>query len=174
MSAARAASGLAMYYEDDYGEYQQADSLDRGTVAETGSLRCVGMSKLQYRYSYQDSQSFIVAYSDSDWAGDRESRRSTLASADTRGGQLLESTSATGLTIAHSSGEAEFCALQRAAAGGLQSKHGLEAFGRSEYELECRTDATTSKRSSYGCKRKCGPERCDYASDRVKMILATS
>jgi len=101
----------------------------------------VGHQGLQFVYDYQPEQNMIVAYSDSDWAGDRVSRKSTSATAELHGSHTIETTSTTQSTIALSTGEAEFYALQRAGAGGLQTRHLLEAFGLS-YSVEVRSDAS--------------------------------
>ena len=57
-----------------------------------------------------------VAYSDSDWAGCKASRRSTSGGMVTLGGALLRSWSNRQATIALSSGEAEFHSASKAAA----------------------------------------------------------
>ena len=57
-----------------------------------------------------------VAYSDSDWAGCKASRRSTSGGMVTLGGAVLRSWSNRQATIALSSGEAEFHAASKAAA----------------------------------------------------------
>jgi hypothetical protein len=58
----------------------------------------------------------IVAYSDSDWAGCKTSRRSTSGGLVTLGGSILRSWSNRQSTIALSSGEAEFHSASKAAA----------------------------------------------------------
>lgn len=76
----------------------------------------------------QDAQD-LIAYSDSDWAGEQESRKSTSSGVLLRGRHLLESWSSTQQVIATSSGEAEFYAEGLAAAKGLLVKHFAQEMG---------------------------------------------
>ena len=64
-----------------------------------------------------------MAFGDSDWAGDRETRRTTTAVLKKLGNHCVESVSYSLTVIALSSGQAEFYALQRAAAGAWLCLH---------------------------------------------------
>ena len=78
-----------------------------------------------YVHATQIQLAECVAYGDSGWAGDRETRRSTAAVLEKLGNHGIESVSCSQTVIALSSGVAEFYALQRAAAGAgaLQTQH---------------------------------------------------
>ena len=69
-------------------------SISKPSVLTEARLRrlgryLVGHSVLEFVYEYQDGPAMITAYSDSDWAGDRESRRSTSASAEMHGSHFI-------------------------------------------------------------------------------------
>eukprot|EP00971_Amphidinium_carterae_P001864 37565-Amphidinium_carterae.1 len=84
------------------------------------------------------------AWSDSDWAGCRESRKSTSSSWIMFGGHLLGSSSTTQNTIATSSGEAEFYALAKSASrilGAVAMARDLRIF----VEPRALVDANTCK-----------------------------
>ena len=71
-------------------------------------------------------QEFLVelhAFTDSDWAGDKETRKSTSGGAVTWGMHTLKTWTTTQQVIALSSGEVEFYALVKSAA----QTHGLAA-----------------------------------------------
>ena len=86
----------------------------------------------QYVYATQIQLAECVAYGDSGWAGDRETRRSTAAVLEKLGNHGIESVSCSQTAIALSSGVAEFYALQRAAAGAgaLQTQRISTGWGR--------------------------------------------
>ena len=83
----------------------------------------------QQLYKYQDMPSEVTVLADSDWAGDKVSRKSTSSGDLFFGNHLLESYSSTQQVIALSSGEAEFYAIGKAAALGLMMKHIYEELG---------------------------------------------
>ena len=71
-----------------------------------------------YRYydARDDEIKSVVGYTDSDWAGCRETRKSTSGGAIAVGSGTLKTWSSTQRTIALSSGEAEYYALVKTAA----------------------------------------------------------
>jgi hypothetical protein len=69
---------------------------------------------------------FLDVYSDSDWAGDKLTRKSTSGGVAAVDGGAVKTWSSTQSTIALSSGEAEYYALVKAAAEGL----GIQAIAR--------------------------------------------
>jgi hypothetical protein len=78
--------------------------------------------RLTWRFVKNDKSNgsdYLDVYSDSDWAGDKVTRRSTSGGMAVLDGGLLKSWSSTQGTIAMSSGEAEYYALVKAAAEGL-------------------------------------------------------
>ena len=62
-------------------------------------------------FVWQDTPAELVTYVDSDWAGDRGSRKSTSGGMVFRGHHLIKSWSTSRQVIALSSGEAELYAL---------------------------------------------------------------
>ena len=65
--------------------------------------------------AWQKPETLATAYADSDWAGDKVSRKSTSGGLLMIGGHLIKSWSSTQPVIALSSGEAELYALVKAA-----------------------------------------------------------
>ena len=88
---------------------------------------------LQYTFKLQLPPAWADAFGDSDWAGSTapgsEKRRSTTAVVERLGSCVVDTCSVTQHTIALSSAEAELYALNRAAAGGLQTRHFLQECG---------------------------------------------
>jgi len=80
-------------------------------------------------YRYQQQAKELLVYTDSDWAADKETRRSVSCLAERLGDHLLEVSVAKQTVVALSSGEAEFYGIVRAAAHGIQTKQLLEAVG---------------------------------------------
>jgi hypothetical protein len=78
-------------------------------------------------YRYQSTPKELLVYTDSDWAADRETRRSVSCLAERFGDHLLEVSVAKQTVVALSSGEAEFYGIVRATAHGIQTKQLLEA-----------------------------------------------
>ena len=66
-------------------------------------------------YAFNGIGSRITTYSDSDWAGDRQSRKSTSGGCSMLGNHLIKSWSSNQSIIALSSGEAELYAITKAA-----------------------------------------------------------
>ena len=77
-------------------------------------------------FRWQDSSSTVTAYSDSDWAGCRDTRKSTSGACFLIGGHLLKSYSRTQSNIALSSAEAELYSFATAASEAL----GLKSMSR--------------------------------------------
>ena len=75
----------------------------------------VGAPSNVHKYEWQQQGTSIDAYADSDWAGDRVSRKSTSGSALMIGGHVIKSWSTTQPVIALSSGEAGLHSLAKAA-----------------------------------------------------------
>ena len=78
---------------------------------------------LEWEFAPQPRGAAIDAYADADWAGDAPTRRSTTCVVEKIGRNVIETISSSQAVVALSSGEAEFYAAVRAAAGGLQTRH---------------------------------------------------
>ena len=76
----------------------------------------VGAPRFTQLFEWQESPSQLTAFADSDWAGERETRKSTSGGLVMWGLHVLKSWSSTQQVIALSSGEAELYALIKAAA----------------------------------------------------------
>ena len=79
----------------------------------------MGRPRAVQRFEWQESVDEVSAYTDSDWAGCRQSGRSTSGGVLTRGRHLLKSWSATQKNVTLSSGEAELVAAVRGATEGI-------------------------------------------------------
>ena len=76
-----------------------------------------------------ESKDVIDVFSDSDWAGCLRTRRSTTGGVASLYGTAVKSWSSTQVTVAQSSGEAEYYAMARAAAEGLGIKSLMDDLG---------------------------------------------
>ena len=103
----------------------------------------VGRPRFVQLFQWQTVPSGLTAFSDSDWAGDRETRKSTSGGMVMFGAHLLKSWSSTQQVIALSSGEAELYALIKATA---QAKGIVSNFFDFGYKLSCTvcTDASAA------------------------------
>ena len=78
-----------------------------------------GKPRLQQMLAWQQGQTTLKVYSDADWAGCKDSRRSTTGGCVKIGAHMVKGWSKTQSLIALSSGEFEFYASLKAAAEGL-------------------------------------------------------
>jgi len=76
----------------------------------------VGATRAVQTFKWQSPQKMVRTYVDSDWAGDKISRKSTSGGAMCIGKHMIKSWSTTQQTIAMSSGEAELYAMVKGAA----------------------------------------------------------
>lgn len=77
--------------------------------------------RLIYHYKYQEILGELVIDGDSDWAGGLKTRKSTTGIYEEHGTHCIDHAAVRQATIALSSGEAEFGAIVKAAAGGLET-----------------------------------------------------
>ena len=95
-------------------------------------------------YRYQSSPKELLVYTDSDWAADKETRRSVSCLAERYGDHLLEVSVAKQTVVALSSGEAEFYGIVRATAHGIQTKQLLEACNQ-KLQLTVLSDSSAAR-----------------------------
>ena len=83
----------------------------------------IGAPRLVHLFEWQSQDNHLCVYTDSDWAGDKSSRKSTSGGIAFVGGHAVKSWSSNQSIIALSSAEAELYALLKGAsqALGLQS-----------------------------------------------------
>jgi len=93
-------------------------------------------------FIWQDVQSVVTVYTDSDWASGRD-RRSTSGGVIMLGEHVLRHWSVTQATISLSSGEAEVKGITRGAIEGLYVKHLLEQ-QQHHVDIEIKTDASAA------------------------------
>ena len=86
----------------------------------------------------------ITAYTDSDWGGDRVSRRSTSGGCLMRGSHLLSHWSRTQQVVSLSSAEAELNGMCKAAAEGLGARNMAQEL-LAPLDLEILTDASAAR-----------------------------
>ena len=77
-----------------------------------------GRPGLVWKYDWQSPVKILDVHSDANWAGCRESRKSSSGGTIALGGHLIRSYSKTQSVIAKSSGESELYAVVRASSGG--------------------------------------------------------
>ena len=79
----------------------------------------LGQPRLQQLYQWQDVQTTLKVFTDADWAGCRETRKSTTGGCAVLGKHTLKGWSKTQALIALSSGESELYAALRASSEAL-------------------------------------------------------
>ena len=82
----------------------------------------IACPRMVHSYRWQDEPNTITVYSDSDWAGCRETRKSTSGACFFHGDHLIKAYSKTQANIALSSAEAEYYSMVKAASEGLGLK----------------------------------------------------
>ena len=105
----------------------------------------VGVPRLQYTFGFSETgpAEYIEIYSDTDFAGCKESRRSTSGGVVTINGHCVKHWSKTQSTVSLSSGEAELHGIGMAIAQGL----GFQALCKDlgfEYKIRVHSDATAA------------------------------
>ena len=103
-----------------------------------------GRMRYVIRYHFQKDTYAINSFSDSDWAGDLVTRKSTSGGCLMIGDHCIKAWSINQSVIALSSGEAEFYALTRASAMAMGLRSLLEDLGVT-LKIRVLTDATTGK-----------------------------
>ena len=103
-----------------------------------------GAPRLVQRFGFQEMPETVVVTGDSDYAGCRQTRKSTSGGAMTFGKHMLKTWSSTQAVIALSSGEAEYYAMLKAASAGLGMVSLAEDLGL-RLGLELETDSTAAK-----------------------------
>ena len=99
-----------------------------------------GQPRLVMHYPWQKETKDVTVYSDSDWAGCKETAKSTSGGVVMQGRHLLKSWSSTQRTVALSSGEAELTAMVKATCEGLGVRSLLREWGQ-EVALEVYGDS---------------------------------
>ena len=81
-------------------------------------------------FRYQDMPKVLRIYTDSDWAGNTETRKSVSCAVESFGAHMLECSVGKQSTVALSSAEAEFYAIVRGTSMGMQTLQILEAMAK--------------------------------------------
>ena len=89
----------------------------------------IGSPRLQQWFEWQPAQRTITTYTDADWAGCKDTRRSTTGGVITIGGHVVKSWSKTQALAAISSGESELYATLKASAETLGIVSMMADFG---------------------------------------------
>lgn len=104
----------------------------------------VTVPRLVYRYDYQESADEIVTDTDSDWAGDKTTRRSQMATHETFGEHIIDHVSVRQASVALSSGEAEYGGIVRGTAGAIETREMLKEAGI-DVKIKVRTDSSAAR-----------------------------
>ena len=102
-----------------------------------------GKPRLIINYTWQDPINNLTAYSDSDWAGDKKSRKSTSGGVITVGSHYIKSWSKNQSVIALSSAEAELYAIIKTASETFGIISILKDWGKS-YKADIMADASAA------------------------------
>ena len=94
-------------------------------------------------YRWQEVTSKVTIFSDANWAGDKQSRKSTSGGAILVGEHWIKSWSKSQSTIALSSAESELYACIKATAEGLGSISPMKDYGMTMH-AEVRSDASAA------------------------------
>jgi hypothetical protein len=103
----------------------------------------VGVPRLVTKYKWQDATSKLTIFSDANWAGDRQTRKSTSGGAVMIGDHWIKSWSKSQSTIALSSAESELYACIKASSEGLGIISMMMDFGFT-MKGEIRSDASAA------------------------------
>jgi hypothetical protein len=138
-SVFRSGAGSALYVSIDRYDIQYAckvimKDMATPTIGGMAKLKRLarylkGRPKVLWIYDYQPAPEYIDVYCDSDWQGEEETRRSTSSVIELYGSHPEDSCSVTQDTVSLSSGEAELKALNRGAAGIIQTSEILKGLG---------------------------------------------
>jgi hypothetical protein len=104
----------------------------------------IGRPRAVYKYKQVSSANVIDVYTDSDWAGDRATRKSTSGGILVVNGGVIKSWSKSQTVIARSSGEAEFYALNK----GLAEALGLRSLAKDmgyDFTIRVHVDSSAAK-----------------------------
>ena len=114
--------------------------------------------KVQYLYQTEEEGNQITVYSDTDFAGCRETRKSTSGGVLMIGKHLIKTWSSTQSVIAMSSGEAEYYGMVKAAAQALGiSSMIADLTDKKETSIELKSDASAA--IGIACRRGMGKVR---------------
>ena len=151
----RSLAGTALYLSRDRPSIQFAMSEISSGMSAPTRLHWLKLKRLVrylakyptevWKFEIQDQPSDYCVYTDSDWASDRETRKSMSSFAEKFGEHLIETSCARQTVVALSSGEAEFYAMTRGAAAGLMSQQILQPIGFNKLDLSLLTDSTAAK-----------------------------
>ena len=104
-----------------YAAKELTRKMQHPTVEDEDKMRrfaryLIGRPRVKLMYHFQEDQSELTTFSDTDWAGCRRTRRSTSGGYTMRGAHLMKIWCKTQAVVALSSAEAELYGLVRAAA----------------------------------------------------------
>ena len=116
--------------------------MDWGHVKRIGRY-LLGRPRADQWFHWQDEPGHFTVFSDSNWAGCRDTRKSTSGAALMHGGHLLKSFSRTQSNIALSSAEAELYATVTAASEGMGLTAMAKDYGK-EMVTKMQVDATAA------------------------------
>jgi hypothetical protein len=102
-----------------------------------------GCPRMVQMFEWQDPVSEVIVYSDADWAGCGETRKSTSGGAVMIGKHLIRAWSSTQSVIALSSGEAELYAIVKATAQGIGMTSMMMDF-EDDKRLTVKTDSSAA------------------------------
>ena len=96
-------------------------------------------------FAYQKMPTHLAEYCDSDWAADRETRKSMSCVVERFGEHLTDMSVSKQSLLALSSGEAEFYAIIKGTAMGVQTTQIIEAMTRQPCKLVVLSDSSTAR-----------------------------
>ncbi|CAK0821956.1 unnamed protein product, partial [Prorocentrum cordatum] len=96
-------------------------------------------------FDYQKMPLSLTEYCDSDWAADRETRKSVSCVVESFGKHLIDVSASKQSLLALSSGEAEFYAIIKGATQGVQTSQVIESFVGRECKLDLLSDSSAAQ-----------------------------
>ena len=111
----------------------------------------LGKPRVVHMFAWQDEPTVLDVYSDSNWAGCHQTRKSTSGACYMYGGHLLRSYSKTQAVLALSSAEAELYALTSAASDGMGMKLMMQ-----EYGIQCEVMVHVDASAAIGIAQRKG------------------
>ena len=130
-----------------------------GGVEETGQILSGERERVVWRYEWQDEGADWRVYSDSDWAGDKKTRKSCSGGVLMKGTHCIKTWCSTQGALALSSAEAEFYSMVEGVLRGYEMIGLSRELGEEVSVVKVILGTDSSAAKAFGCRRGVGKMR---------------